>query len=643
MDKMPVRGHRAGVEMGQGPSAGSAAPFGRERAVARLGLVRLAVSFGLVVVAQCELLGLLRAFARGPLVVAWLAVGAVVGFRAARGRRGDGGLAWRPSPRPPPLSRDPVALFAIATIAVILLASLVTALLSPPNNWDVLIYHLPRVRHWIQNRGFAHFPTHCVRQNSYAPGGGYFVAQLALLSGGDRLASLPQWGAFAGAIAVVAGLARRLGGRRAVVPAALACATLPMGLLQASNAQTDLVAAFWFTCFVSLVFERPRHRVADAAWLGAALGLGLATKPTAAMFAAPFGLLLAARALRPDRGSPPFDAGQARRLGLLALVGLVAVLPVLPSAVRNVRTFGRPLGPDLGVSLARKDARAVGSNLLRNAALNLPSAGLWRAVRWSHDHLLHIDADDPATTIARTRFDPKYIPDLGNPDENFAASPAHVAAGIMVAIAALRGRRRGERAGLRAQLVVGLALGWILYCAALRWQPWANRLVLPLFVAATPLIGWGLAAAPAAGRAAVVSVMAVLGILLSLTSIRHPLIPLPPSFTEVPPAPSVLFGSRDDLVFATYGAGLRGHYEELGRQLSADGCRRVGIVGGEFDPEYLVWLMAERRGGPAQIRGVAVENDTRRAAPELPGVPLCGLVRMQPGWWGLRAPVPTGL
>ena len=168
---------------------------------------------------------------------------------------------------------------------------------------------------------------------------GYPVAHLQLLSGGDRFASVPQWAAFLGCIIVAASLARRLFGGRAAVPAAVACATVPMAVLQASNAQSDLVTSFWMLCFVRLLCERRPYRAADVVWMGAALGLGIATKPTVLLFAPPFLAIIALRASR---------AGWRRGLGVPLAVVLVALLPGLPNTLRNVRTFGNALGPDLG-------------------------------------------------------------------------------------------------------------------------------------------------------------------------------------------------------------------------------------------------------------------------------------------------------
>ena len=40
----------------------------------------------------------------------------------------------------------------LVAIFFMLLTTLVTALISPPNNWDSMTYHMSRVEYWIQNK-----------------------------------------------------------------------------------------------------------------------------------------------------------------------------------------------------------------------------------------------------------------------------------------------------------------------------------------------------------------------------------------------------------------------------------------------------------------------------------------------------------
>jgi 4-amino-4-deoxy-L-arabinose transferase-like glycosyltransferase len=568
--------------------------------------VRAAVLFGLLMTAVSEGLAAVGSFTRGPVAAVWLGTALVLSaalwrrrFRWPRGRLGA------------VFPREFVPAFAVTCILLVLGACLVTALLTAPNNGDVLGYHLARVRHWIQNGTFAHYPTSGVRQISFPMGGSYLVAHLQLLVGGDRLASLPQWLAFTGCILVTASLGRRLAGPRARVTTALACATIPMAVLQASNPQTDLVAAFWLACFVHLVFSTRRPRGWDVVWLGAALGLGLGSKPTVIVFAPPFLAIVALRAS---------VRGWRAAVSVPIVVVLLAVLPTLPNAIRNQRTFGKVMGPDLGVTLRRRDVRTVASNVLRTAALSYPSFAVWRGITWVHTHLLHVDPGDPRTTFPPdSGFEERYVSPLRSADENFASNPVHVTLALAAAgaVALGRGRRRG-RSALRGQLALALAAGFFLYCGALSWQPWANRLLLPVVVLSSPLVGWGLAAVSSPWRTAGSALLGILGILCSLTAVRHPLLP-----------PLVVTRPRASLYFADYDAGLGSQYQALLRQTTQRGCARLGLVSSEFAPEYLLWATFDGAGASVQIREVGVDNPSRDARVEVPGADLCGLVTMQ--------------
>ena len=56
-----------------------------------------------------------------------------------------------------------------------LLTTLATALISPPNNWDSMTYHMSRVEYWIQNKAVHFFTTNNPRQNVFAPFSEFFI------------------------------------------------------------------------------------------------------------------------------------------------------------------------------------------------------------------------------------------------------------------------------------------------------------------------------------------------------------------------------------------------------------------------------------------------------------------------------------
>jgi len=374
----------------------------------------------------------------------------------------------------------------------------VVALSAPPNTWDATTYHVARVGHWIQDARVGLFPTPNPREIELAPFAEIAIAHLVLLSGGDRLANCVQWGAMLGSWVAVSRIAAQIGaGPRGQALAAVFAATLPMGILQGSSAQNDHVAAFWLVAFASFALDLERRRPAGAPLVvaAAALGLGVLTKGTVLVYApAVLVALLVARA--------PRDG-----LGLVrpALAGLAVVVTLNAGhAARNVAFGNGPLGPTERYRVAGTGPRLLVSSVARNASLHLAGPSeRWnreveRAVRALHVGL-GLDLDPGATTYRGTRFavgrpDPREpIPWEGDPSyvirhEDHAGSPLHLLVLLGLGpLALLHPRLRGDRA-LRARVLVG-AGAFLLFCAALRWQPWHARLHLPAFVLCAPWVG----------------------------------------------------------------------------------------------------------------------------------------------------------
>ncbi len=476
--------------------------------------------------------------------------------------------AWRFTfPRPENFSEWAAAL----GIGALLLLALVVAVAAPPVTVDVLNYHLPRQLMWLQQGSLAHFVTANDRQLVMPPLAEVIGLQWFALTGGDRWANLPQW--FAYALLPVAVLrAARAGGatRGTAALAAWLAVCLPMAWHEASNGKNDLQGALWLTVLLWQVAEArragggeracpapacpepfegvERAEKGDAVFVGVTLALALLTKSTAMLFAPP--LLVAGwlawrgwSALTPTRCPTVGDASDPaahaaghegepeqpvalrvsagtpvalvwRRAGLAALA---AALLTAPFFARNLAWFGAPLG-EQQASEGGDQANAavtpgiVVSNALRNSALHLSApwpawnAALDRGVRAAHG-ALGLEVNDPRSTLWVTKFSVSYDPRA----ETAVGAPWHFLL-IAAAVAAvlLRNKSAADWRWL-SWIVAAMAL---LFCAALRWQPWAARLQLPVFVVGCVLaVGAGAALLPVRLRAAAGWGVALLGLL----------------------------------------------------------------------------------------------------------------------------------
>jgi hypothetical protein len=566
--------------------------------------------WALLLVATTEVLSLACAIEPTWLAVVWVAAtvaGLVV--RRARTPAADSGSTV-------PIGEGVAARSAALGIAVILAGTLVTALLAAPNSWDSMTYHLSRVEHWAQNRSIAHYPTGISRQLHSMPFSEMVMLHARVLSGGDRLANLAAWLAFAGCVWVAAALGLHFGGRRAAVGAAQFAATLPMGVIQASSTLNDLPTAFFLLAAAALVFRRtdgvPGRM--QSVLVGGALGLALLTKGTAYLYAPAIGLAFAFR---------------SRHAGLrgaaLSLLVAAAVAALLNAGhwQRNASRFGTPLvAGGTAVPAAELGGRAFASNVLRGAgsALATPSSRvngmIERGVAGAH-RLLGISPTQPATTFSaepfRLRVRVLY--------ENFASYPFH----LLLAVAAfgwVAVRRRNNPADLVQYTAVVLA-GAMLFTLLVRWQPWITRLQLPALMLAGPVVGVAVARWPPKAVTALGGALLAVGLLATVANETRPLLPEPvhrrllalsaaPGRTAPEPvwrAPlaSQLFAAEPEWAEP---------YQRVASWLAERGAEQVGVVAGENAWEYPLWALLRARGRTGVvIRHVCVRDQTGEPRP----------------------------
>ncbi len=442
--------------------------------------LRALVLFGVALTVITESLGAFDAIRRGPLILCWSAVLSIALVFAIRQR-------FRLSPIS--LDIDPVVLICSAGIVVVLTLTAVTAAFSPPNSADAMAYHMPRVVYWAEESSVRFFPTQYLNQIMLQPLAEYTMLHTYVLSGGDHLVNFVQWFASLASIIAVLSVARMFGSeKRAQAIAALFCATIPAGILASSGAKNDYWLAMWLVAaiYFALRFTKT-HRLADALFLGAALGLALLTKATAYLFAPwPVAAVFLARA-----------GTSRRRLAAGALIAVTGGLALnVPQYVRNYGLSASIMGFDSaqgdGIFRWRNETfgwKETVSNMLRNLSEQLGARsatwneGVYHFVLEAHERL-GIDVNDPGTTWRWSSF---ASPRNANHEAN-APNGWHFAISLAILcfliLQALR-RRECER----PLYALALFCAFVAFCAYLKWQPFLARLLLPLFVLGAPLAG----------------------------------------------------------------------------------------------------------------------------------------------------------
>jgi hypothetical protein len=584
-------------------------------------LLRGLILFGVVLLVITELLSAFGLLSRLPLLACWMAV-ALAGIVLGR---------WRAPALPfkfSPALRDPIWILCSASIALILTLTAVTATFSPPNSADAMAYHLPRVVYWAEQASIRFFPTPYLNQIMLQPLTEYFMLHTYVLSSGDQLVNFVQWLASLGSIIGVSSIAGLFGaGRRGQAIAALFCATLPSGILASSGAKNDYFLALWLVAAVYFATRLAQSQNwSDALALGAALGLAVLTKATAYLFA-PW--LLAAVLIRagwqaeclPHHRSQTVDTPWWRRRFRLRIgppnaffrkflaAGACALLLNLPHYVRNVQLSGSPLGFDSahgdGFFRWRNETfgfRQTASNFLRNLSEQLGG----RSDRWNREvyatvvkahQWIGIDINDPATTWRWSTFEQ---PRNANHEANANSRWHLLILALATLVAAWRAVRRKD--WTPALYALGLLCASLAFCAYLKWQPYLARLLLPLLVAGSPIVG------VAVGRGVVLE--AVLCLFL-LSTARHPVLQ---NWTRpLRGTDSIFRVPRDQRYFADMVQwGNRATYEATLPVLSQSDCGTIGFDITNLPLEYPLMALLRERQPRVRFVHTGVENVSRQ-------------------------------
>ena len=373
------------------------------------------------------------------------------------------------------------ALWAVALVWSVILA---IALVYPPNNWDSMTYHMARIPPWIRQGSINFFPTETLLQLHQPPLAEWNILHFQILSGGDRFANMVQWASLVGCSIVASLIASELKQSFPVqVLALVIAATLPMGLLQGSSTQNDLVVSFWLLVFVLFSLQYIHKPVVKRMSLcGLALGFALLTKGTAYAFAPPLTAMLLVYGITHTQGGRP-------RVKLVsAAVAILALALLLNSShwARNWEVFGHPFPPsnprdfnaDVSVSV-------VWSNLVRHAALHLgtPSdrinAIIFDIIRGIMGGLIDIpEATWPNQSL---RITLSKNEDLAGNFLHFWVLSASLLGAILI-------RRYSQFGTPTIYLALAIVLGMILYSILLRWDPWASRRHTTLFMLGAPIM-----------------------------------------------------------------------------------------------------------------------------------------------------------
>ena len=487
-------------------------------------------------------------------------------------------------------------------LAVVLITTLLSGLLSAPNNWDSMSYHLPRVMHWLQNKSVSFYATHYLPQLQGSPWSEYAMLHLIALTGGDRLVFMVQWISMLGTMAAVSLLVREFGGnRRSQLFAAIFVATLPMGILQSSSTQNDYVVSFWLVNFAlySTRYIRERKFV-SVIYAGVSLGLAVLTKGSAYIYAAPLAIWITVILLRNNWKSA---------LRFIGVVGTCTLLLNTPHYVRNFKLFGDPLGMgQSGVKITNDSfgIKITASNIMRNMGLHMATPSkkiadtLQTSITKAHK-LIDCDLNDPRATWPYKEFKIKNKVVL---NEDLASNTAHLIVICIFLASFIFYRRLGNKI-LRYDLAVVSAM--LLFCALLKWQPWHSRLHLPWFILCAPIVAIPLSTIGSRWIKPIQLLLIVLSLPWAFCNATRPLVA-----NRLNGARANIFQTPRDRQYFIHKPRHWLGYERITSQILEGQWKRLGLFMPPDGWEYPFWALLRRKGGDTSItiQHVLVKNES---------------------------------
>lgn len=336
----------------------------------------------------------------------------------------------------------------------------------PPNNYDSMTYHLPRVLHWITNHSVEYYFTNISRQNFVTPLPEFMLIFIRLLDKSFRFAFLVQFLSFL-TLPISASLIAKhyfdLGTKKQLLAAFLA-ATAPMTILQSITTQTDVTAAAFVMIAVYMFLI---HHDFAFQWSSA---LALLAKSTAGFYLFAFVLWHLFLVVKTKNWK-------------LAVSGLFFLLIISPQFIRNQTYYGNLLGPnnDNNIIKIHKPVDPLESFVM-NTALHFQTTNQNvnnNITGWMIKIFRGIGEDLGGEGVAKRTFVLHY--------QIFHHDFGHAQIHMILVVAALiiafvhKDKKRNKYAVL-------VALAYVLLASLIVWSPWRGRYFVGFFAMAAPLV-----------------------------------------------------------------------------------------------------------------------------------------------------------
>ncbi|MBI2018556.1 glycosyltransferase family 39 protein [Candidatus Daviesbacteria bacterium] len=375
------------------------------------------------------------------------------------------------------------------TLALLILFSLtfVQGFSSAPNSADSMVYHLPRIMYWVQEKTL--FQDVIRNVHDYMPPfGHYILLHLYLIFGNDRFLFFSQWSGYVTTVVISGLIARNLGANRQISGlTSLLVATIPVAVLQATNTTVDMVVTVLVVLSTYLALRLNEPRIFDYILLSFSLGLGVLTKQIFLIyFPIPIGIILV-KFLTVNKRQ---ILSKGKKILMSLLIGFSIIILIQARFIsQNLAIYGHIAGAKVDYLGQSTQVTFVGifSNLIKNTMLNIPLplfAKEAENVILSIHKLIGIDINECSTTFCDEDFKFRIVRAI-YPQEDIASNSFHLLLIVVAGIILLK-QFINKRVNYLEITIYSLALlSYVLFSTLVKWQPFHSRLQMPFFVIGT--------------------------------------------------------------------------------------------------------------------------------------------------------------
>lgn len=384
---------------------------------------------------------------------------------------------------------------SLLSAGLLFLILIFQGVIYPPNNWDSMSYHMPRIIDWIAHGSFENFQTHILRQLYQPCFSEYVMMNLQLVSGSDLLNNLAQLFFHVFASFGVVGICKEIGlSKKQQFYGFILTFLLPESLLQASSTQNDIFHGFFLISSIYFILQiLKNNNLTNFNFLGISVGLAFLSKAISFVYFPVTGLFIAIIV------SYKFINSKEIKLIKNALLCLTVIILInFPHSYRNFQFSGDIRGTSkeeiqdyINEELSLPNTISIA---VKNIGLHLDPLFIGNSgnILIEKFHLITgLDINKKGTNV----FDSTFTCNPGwKNHEDTQPNFIHLMLFCISSSLLIYQFLKKEKSTIKTILLLltfQTLLQFSLFCMLISWEPWNSRLHIPLFYSMIPVIVFG--------------------------------------------------------------------------------------------------------------------------------------------------------